>query len=717
MDTKTRQSYGHRYVEKRIWQKRRHQKQRKIFFMCMLIFVGIIVISAGKKGHTKAQNVKENQVAATELAGYLQAAFLTPEETRKLVLPEVHDPLTGEDVQVVLRKLGMENSWEEFTGLLKKNSTDSQETELSKENGTDSQEVVLPKEKDADSQETELSKEKDADSQETVLSKTKEMDLQEEIIQQNLTRETWCQCYELLLEKLQVKDSVTEVEIQYLGKVPGEQRIMADNGNYDCDLQSCQMVYGKRYVVYVQENLILGIKSELTQEKDGAEKDAVNSGETENSNQENATVPITIPQTVRVLLTQDHGQKPERQAVFATGNSAWKLYTETRKAEQFFEANVISDCGAWMTEHGTSEVTAEAVDGGEICLADENGTIKERYDGVLHIYQREGETVYWVVNELGMEAYLYGVVPGEMPASFAPEALKAQAVCARTYAVMQVLGTSYEQYHADVDDTTACQVYLPENENQAATDAVNATAGQILAFQGMIASVYYFSTSCGYTTGVDVWQQEPMAYLGTQSLVLDASETGDMDAFLRNGQVTAYDSESRFFRWKAVLQTGADDGKLLQSIQNVADQRDGKVYLTDAAGVQTQDTAAFGACTGINIASRAESGCIIDLCLNFSGGTAHIYNENAIRKILWSTCASLTDKNGNSADALTMLPSAFFSIDAKENGTYEVYGGGLGHGIGMSQYGADGMAKSGMTYTEILEKFFPGTVLYKNGSE
>lgn len=691
MDTKTRQSYGRKYVEKRIRQKRRHQRQMKIFLVCMLIFAGVIVISAGKKEQMKVQNVKEDQVAAVELAGYLQAAFLTPEETRKLVLPEVHDPLNGEDVQGVLQKLGMENSWDEFAALLQENG--------------------------ADSQEEGLAKEKDEDSQEEILLKEKEVDAQKAVSPKNLTRETWCQCYELLLEKLQVKDSVTEVELQYLGKVPGEQRIMADNGNYDCDLQSCQMVYGKRYVVYVQGNLILGIKSELTQKKDGAGKDAADSGVFGNTEQGSSTVSITVPQTVRVLLTQDHGQKPERQAVYVTGMGTWKLHVNSGQTEQVFEANVVFDCGAWMAEQGISEMTAEAADGGKICLTDENGTVKGSYDGALHIYQREGEAVYWVVNELGMEAYLYGVVPGEMPASFAPEALKAQAVCARTYAALQVLGTAYEQYHADVDDTTACQVYLPENENRAATDAVNATAGQILTYQGMIASVYYFSTSCGYTTGLEAWQQEPLAYLGTQSLVLDAPATNDIDAFLRDGQVTAYDSESRFFRWKAVLQTGADDRKLLQSIQTVAAQRDGKVYLTDAAGAQTVDTSTFGACTGISIAGRADSGCVTDLFLNFAGGTAHIYNENAIRKILWSVCVSLTDKNGNSADTLTMLPSAFFSMVAKENGTYEIYGGGLGHGIGMSQYGADGMAKGGMMYTEILEKFFPGTVLYRNGRE
>ena len=57
------------------------------------------------------------------------------------------------------------------------------------------------------------------------------------------------------------------------------------------------------------------------------------------------------------------------------------------------------------------------------------------------------------------------------------------------------------------------QVYLPANENQAATDAVNATAGEVLSYEGRLASVYYFSTSCGYTTGLEVWQQEPLAYL------------------------------------------------------------------------------------------------------------------------------------------------------------------------------------------------------------
>ena len=81
-------------------------------------------------------------------------------------------------------------------------------------------------------------------------------------------------------------------------------------------------------------------------------------------------------------------------------------------------------------------------------------------------------------------------------------------------------------------------------------------------------------------------------------------------------------------------------------------------------------------------------------------------------KISFAICVSLSDKNGENANTITMLPSAFFTLQEQENGRYEIIGGGLGHGIGMSQYGADGMARTGKTAAEILQCFFPGTELF-----
>lgn len=654
---------GRRYLEKQR-KRKKHRRGLLLFGIGVVVIAGVfLVATAGREKKEKAA-VPEREVYASELAGYLQAAYLTPEETRTLVIPKVCEVLTVRDLQQICSVLGVEGCYEEAVAQLQNSFPITEDISVQK--------------------------------QETVLN-----------------RAQWCMCYELLLDKLQVKDTVAEVEVQYLGKVPGEQRIMADNGNYDCDLQSCRMEYGKRYVVYVQGKVLLGIKQEVVQTGKGEGKtpEATADGKRADTSE----TLITIPETVRVLLTQDHGQKPERSGVYVMGSTTWKA--SAPDGEAVVAARTAADCGAWMVQNRVDEAIVEAADGGTLSLTDANGTVLGTYAGKLHIYRKADGAAYWVVNELGMEDYLCGVVPGEMPASFAPEALKAQAVCARTYAALQVLGTSYETYHADVDDTTACQVYLPENANPAATEAVYATAGQILTWQGMIASVYYFSTSCGYTTGLEVWQQEALPYLGVHSLVQHAGVTSSIDAFLRDGQVMAYDSESRFFRWQAVLQLAGNEQKLRQALQTAAGHRDGKVTLTDGTGAQTEDASSFGNIVDLGIDARSESGCVTDLRLSFENGTAHIYNENAIRNILWSLCVSLTDKNGNSANTFHMLPSAFFSVDAAENGAYVLYGGGLGHGIGMSQYGADGMAKSGMGYVEILGTFFPGTELYAGAGE
>jgi stage II sporulation protein D len=108
-----------------------------------------------------------------------------------------------------------------------------------------------------------------------------------------------------------------------------------------------------------------------------------------------------------------------------------------------------------------------------------------------------------VVNNVGLEAYLFGVVPGEMPFYWVPEALKAQAVAARTYALaVRKSGSDFDLY-PDVRS----QVYGGiSSERASTTAAVQATAGQVVLYQGRIATTYFFSTSGGRTATVnDVW--------------------------------------------------------------------------------------------------------------------------------------------------------------------------------------------------------------------
>lgn len=322
---------GRRYLEK---QKKR-RKRRKVLLLCFLsmaVIAGIFLIAAEEKEKQEQTTELHQEVYASELAGYLQAAYLTPEETRKLVIPKVRDVLTVADLQQICSVLGVEGCYEEAVMQLQNHFSTTDSTSVKKN--------------------------------ETILS-----------------RAQWCMYYELLLDTLQVKDTVTEVEVQYLGKVPGEQRIIADNGNYDCDLQSCRMEYGKHYVAYVQGKVLLGIKQEVGQMDAEAGKTPE---KTASGNSAGTKVGlITIPETVRVLLTQDHGQKPERAGVYVLGSTTWKA--SASGVEAVVAAQTAADCGTWMAQNGVNEAVVEATDGGTLSLTDAGGAVQGTYAGKLHI--------------------------------------------------------------------------------------------------------------------------------------------------------------------------------------------------------------------------------------------------------------------------------------------------------------------------------------------
>src|SRR3954470_11665155 len=106
------------------------------------------------------------------------------------------------------------------------------------------------------------------------------------------------------------------------------------------------------------------------------------------------------------------------------------------------------------------------------------------------------------INVVGLEQYLYGVVPSEMPFSWAPEALKAQAVVARSYALATKRSGAFDLY-----PDTRSQMYLGvEHEKPSTNAAVDATAGKVVLYEGQVAKTFFFSTSGGRTASAeDVW--------------------------------------------------------------------------------------------------------------------------------------------------------------------------------------------------------------------
>ena len=133
--------------------------------------------------------------------------------------------------------------------------------------------------------------------------------------------------------------------------------------------------------------------------------------------------------------------------------------------------------------------------------------LKHRYRGSIQVDVDAGKLR--AINMVGLEQYLYGVVPSEMPYTWHPEALKAQAIAARSYALATRRTGAFDLY-----PDTRSQVYLGIEHEKASTNAaVNATAGQVVLYDGEVAKTYFFSTSGGRTASAeDVWG-EPVPYL------------------------------------------------------------------------------------------------------------------------------------------------------------------------------------------------------------
>jgi stage II sporulation protein D len=176
------------------------------------------------------------------------------------------------------------------------------------------------------------------------------------------------------------------------------------------------------------------------------------------------------------------------------------------------------------------------------------------------------------VNSVGLEGYLFGVVPSEMPYTWLPEALKAQAVAARSYALAVRKSGSWFDLYAD----TRSQVYLGiAHEKASTTAAVQATAGEVVLYGGRVATTYFYSSSGGRTAAADeVWQGPPVPYLVSVD--------------------DPYDTISPYHRWGPFSISAARLGKALRSPGRLTDVRIAKApsgYVRTVTAVGSQGEA------------------------------------------------------------------------------------------------------------------------------
>lgn len=320
-------------------------------------------------------------------------------------------------------------------------------------------------------------------------------------------------------------------------------------------------------------------------------------------------------------------------------------------------------------------IRAEALEAGQEIRIEtiQRGYGTPSYGGVIEL--RTTAEGIAVINELPLEAYLCKVVPSEMPASYEMEALKAQAVCARSYACRQMADYGYPEYEAHVNDSTDYQVYNNSVPQERAAQAVHETEGQVVRNGAEIATTYYYSTSCGKTTSMEAWGTAPNE--GNQYLtsVEVRGENGD------------YEKDLPWYRWTANIP--------VQTVSNLI-------------GLHTQTD--VGILDTVEVTKRGPGDIALQITATGGKGSVTVETENKIRSALGGGGYTITKNDGTAIESTPLLPSAFFTIE-RSGDQFIIQGGGFGHGIGMSQNGANEMAKQGKNYKEILTLFYQGVTV------
>lgn len=429
-----------------------------------------------------------------------------------------------------------------------------------------------------------------------------------------------------------------------------------------------------------------------------------------------------IPRKIRVLLTTNAFADRYHKKIKISSDKAFVIRWD--KGEKTYRAKQVVTIkeNDKRLEDGHMTITSARDAKLKVASIKRNGKVPE-YRGYMEISRSDYGLV--LVNEVSIEEYLYAVLPSEMPSGYGNEALKAQAVCARSYAYRQLQGQAYSEYGAHLDDTTSYQVYNNIPETEESIRAVDETSGQVLSYDGNVISTYYFSTSCGHTsTAEEVWSgDEKQPYLtgdylaksqsGRETLEkLDLTDERDFRKFL-GSEIKTYDSDAAWYRWKSDI-TAEQLKTNIDICLEARYQANPDLILTkgEDGRFKSVPVGTIGDVRRIEILTRADGGIITELLIEGSKETIKVYTEYNIRRILAPIHSTVIRQDKSRVQGLTMLPSAFFTVDAslEKDGLHFVFkGGGYGHGVGMSQTAVAAMADEGFDYRQMLLYFYKGS--------
>ncbi len=285
---------------------------------------------------------------------------------------------------------------------------------------------------------------------------------------------------------------------------------------------------------------------------------------------------------------------------------------------------------------------------------------------------------YTLVQKISFDKYLNGVLPHEIGSNAPMESLKAQAVIARTWAIYNSNRFEADKFHLCV--TTQCQVYKPSLGNSNIQKAIRDTRNQILAYKDQPINAFYHASNGGISAKAsESWKIKDYPYFIFKKDLIhfskekpnnDLSRRKELKNFLEKDKNNFFGKDHYLFRWNKKV-----------SSKQLSDLLSKNNLLRKNSEI-----------VSFRINERGQSGRITKLEIHHTNSTNPItLTKDEIRRYL------------------NFLPSNLFIIDKLNDNLWLFYGGGFGHGVGLSQSAAIEMAKNGFSYQKILKHYYKNT--------
>ncbi len=281
------------------------------------------------------------------------------------------------------------------------------------------------------------------------------------------------------------------------------------------------------------------------------------------------------------------------------------------------------------------------------------------------------------INHVGVETYLPGVLEHELYASWEPEAYRAQAIAARSYAIDRT--TRHRHRTFDLESNTKSQMYGGSATRPKAIEAVRATYGQVLAWEGNVVPGYYSSDTGG------LGQDAAIAFPGERAIApLAAHDHGGW----------SQQAGSTKFRWGPVSRDRADLSR--------------RIAAWGAAQKQRDPVADLRLVTHVAVTQRNRLGRPAQFTITDATGRRFALGPEQFRFACNYAAPQLS-----ALSPAQQLYSSCVEINVAGERVVMTGGRGYGHGVGLCQWGAQGMAKAGHRHPQILANYYPGAAVVK----